>query len=245
MRKAQNTLGRRAASQQALVRGISEGRPSRASRGLVAQTTPVAEPNVASREPAPDSVPDNSNQKYAEAAKAVVHVLQTANAEYGNQTETVTKGGISWEERKQDFLVDDSAADCSKLVLKSLLNADNIQYGGNWQALTVPAFGGAQLKDLTSVNGMRSRIQNLAQQGRASAIRPADPRIGDIVFWGGHVAIVTNVEITDVDVLIDFAGMGRKSRAKVHTKIAVEGQLRNDKKYGSGGFEGFWTPLTD
>jgi hypothetical protein len=31
-------------------------------------------------------------------------------------------------------------------------------------------------------------------------------------------------------------------RVSVYERIALEGKLRDDHLYGSGGFQGFWTP---
>jgi len=190
---------------------------------------------------APEAVPAASN-KYAEAVKKLVAHFKSKGTQYGHQTEEVTLGGNTWTQRKKDFLTDDAFADCTKLVIKAMLDADKVDYTAGWETVTVPAFHDAKVSDISAVSGMTQVIGALVKAEKTTAIRPGEPKTGDVIFWGGHVAMVTDVGKTETDTLVSFASMGVKSGANVYERIALEGKLRNDRIYGSGGFQGFWTP---
>lgn len=180
----------------------------------------------------------DGGQGYADAATDLVDQLQATGTTYGYQTDASGQ-------RAQDFLTDDSQCDCTKFVLLALLNADNVDYKtGTYQGIKVPAFGGADLSDLTGVDGMRTAINNLVADNKSTAIRPADPNIGDVMFWTGHVAMVTGVSKSNGDPSVSFAMMGNSGPNSYNniplTKIA---QNTGPYHFGAGTWLGFWTPI--
>jgi len=183
-----------------------------------------------------------AEDKYAAAVKMLVAHFKSKGTQYGHQTEEVTKGGNTWVQRKKDFLTDDALADCTKLVIKAMLDADEVDCSAGWEGLTVPAFYGAKVSDISAVGGMTQVIAGLVEAKKTTPIRAANPKVGDVIFWGGHVAMVTGVGSSESDTLVSFASMGVKGGANLYERVALEGNLRNDRIYGSGGFQGFWTP---
>ncbi|MCL4265775.1 MAG: hypothetical protein KJ069_21355 [Anaerolineae bacterium] len=189
----------------------------------------------------PTTLPPGSTGKglaYAAAASNLVQRFRRNNTMYGPQLD---ENG----HRKHDFLTDDTACDCTKFVLLATLIADNVEYEGkNLHTINVPAFGNKKLVNITSVTGMEADVNELVNDGLSEPIRLGDPKVGDIMFWGRHVAIVTNVRNSDTDILVSFANMWRigaveQADAKLEADI-----ITNRYNYGSGGFNGFWTPAT-
>jgi hypothetical protein len=181
-------------------------------------------------------VPDGG-KSYADAATEVVKQLQERGTTYGYQLD-------GSGQREQDFLTDDSKCDCAKFVLIALLDADNVNYNtGTYEGIQVPAFGGAEVKDLTAVDGMRTVINNLVAANRAAAIRPDDPKIGDIMFWTGHVAMTTGVRKSNGDVLVSFAMMGSTPASDDDIPLTKISANQKPYHFGAGSWLGFWTPL--
>src|SRR6185436_11646451 len=46
--------------------------------------------------------------KYAEAVKKLVALFKSKETKYGHQTEQMSRGEVTWEQRKQDYLSDDA-----------------------------------------------------------------------------------------------------------------------------------------
>ena len=144
-------------------------------------------------------------------------------------------------------MIDDTSCDCTKFVLKALLESSSVRYDtGTFFGVTVPAFGGTKLENLTGVDGMLKEINSLVSSHRAAPIKANDPRSGDIMFWTDHNAIVIDVIIRDGKLLLSVVGMGTaKGNPMVHEQIPlkkVEGNLM-PYHFGDGDWLGFWTPL--
>ncbi len=77
----------------------------------------------------------------------------------------------------------------------------------------------------------------------ATVLRKYKPQTGDIMMWGGHVGIITNVNKNGT---VDFAMVGgwdgyEGHAAQFYPNIAFS-TLLTDTVYGHGGFLGIWTP---
>ena len=153
-------------------RGIAGGKPSDIDRATGQPTASApAKPSGdrTQQAAAPSSSPIGPNKAgdksdaYANAAIKLVTEFQAKGTTYGPQTDRTKDGS-----RNPDFMTDDSECDCTKFVLRALLNADNINYNtGTWAGLRVPAFGGADLKDVTAVPGMNTVIDRLVTANKA------------------------------------------------------------------------------
>jgi hypothetical protein len=157
---------------------------------------------------------------------------------YGHQ---LTPDGLA---RKSNFLVDDAECDCSKLVLKAMIIAEDPgQLDRPYTTLQVGAFGGAKLEDLTAVSGMLGCVDALSRGGKAPAPRQEWPLPGDLMFWTRHVAMVTDVAMKDGKVSVTFATMGN-SGAHIPRDVPVAKAIdtTGPQPYGAGAWKGFWTP---
>ena len=204
------------------------------------------------------TTPPHKGADYATAAIALAR--QLAEATYNDQTHVVQGGGqpAPWKERRTDFLDDDSECDCTKFVLKAMLNAENAAYAGrNWYDIQVRGFGDASIgspDDLSIVGGMLKTVRKLVSLGKVSGIKTTGPQRGDIMFWGGHVAIVSELKSSESPLRIDFRGFGGKLPKKGEkgkkgvqiynnkTVSEIEQNADSSSPWGAGKWVGFWTP---
>jgi hypothetical protein len=164
---------------------------------------------------------EDVGQKRADAARGMVEKLSKAGATYRQQP-----GGRDW----QDYTL----SDCSKFVQWTLEEAGQGSLFGRERATTAL---------------MQQVIQEMSKDG--GGLRSDNPRIGDIMMWGGHVGIVTDVGIENKIPCLEFAAMGGKGASLTGTYTDKKGQRKfwlkvsdvpSNAKLGSGGFLGYWTP---
>lgn len=87
----------------------------------------------------------------------------------------------------------------------------------------------------TFTSAMRDDI---AANPTNNAYRKDNPLAGDIMMWGGHIALVTEIK----DSKVYFATMGRSGASIANVKLDGSGSLQTESIWGGGGFMGFWTP---
>lgn len=128
--------------------------------------------------------------------------------------ETYKKNKVRYNQSKREFGLGAKFSDCSSAVS------------------TILKLSGVEDK-LKSTNTRSMREEIAAKGGK---FRKNDPRPGDIMMWGGHVALVTGVD----DDSVHFAHMGRSGATIGKVKL-VGRILESESTWGSGGFIGFWT----
>lgn len=128
--------------------------------------------------------------------------------------ETYRKNEVRYNQSKREFGLAAKFSDCSSAVS------------------TILKISGMEGK-LRSTNTRSMREETSSKGGR---FRKNNPLPGDLMMWGGHVALVTEVD----ENFVHFAHMGR-SGARIG-KVRMSGKiLESESTWGSGGFIGFWT----
>ena len=151
-------------------------------------------------------------------------IAQTA-LEFKN---TYTTNKTEYSQGQRQFGKDVDYADCASFVFSVLKEAG---YGNLFTAANTSSII-ANIKKIEGVDNKKDAFT-------------MTPHKGDIMMWGGHVAIVTNVTKNGVE----FVGMGTHG---VHQKTIqlTNGSIDMSNKsvvgtlnvYGHGGFLGFWSP---
>ncbi len=143
--------------------------------------------------------------------------------------------GVTYSQEKRQVGVDVLYADCSTFVT-TILNESG--YGGMFKTNYTGSGNGG---------GIQGEIQKMSGASDLKEPYSLTPQEGDIVMWGGHIAIVTQVTADEVQ----FAAMGNSGAhiGKIPLTNGVvdlsnAATLKATKTYGSGGFWGFWSPET-
>jgi len=144
-------------------------------------------------------------------AKARVEAAKAVVSQY-------KKNKTEYGQENREFGLDAKYADCSSTVTTMLRNA-----------------GQGHLFKAQDSKGMRAEITALPTN---NVIRKDNPAPGDIMLWGGHVAIVTEIKGGKVF----FAMMGSHGAQIGNAKLDKNDSLLTESTYGHGGFIGFWTP---
>lgn len=183
----------------------------------------------------------------ANAARELVRALVEKQAVYGHQLEgEYRKAGWWWEETEFD---------CSKFVLWVMAGRKvgdepmppTTRPDKVLRQVSAPPFG--SVADASAVSAMIHIVEGLVAEGKASAIdKERRPLIGDVMFWGGHVAIVVDVQPAgDDDAWVVYANMGTGGAGIV----GVDGkgnmwlkasEVAGKRNLGVGTFKGYWTP---
>jgi hypothetical protein len=157
-------------------------------------------------------------ERRAAAAKELVDKLRAAHATYKQEPK-----GRDWNNNK--------ISDCTKFVQWALEGAGEGKLFGRPTATT---------------SGMTSIIQKLTTDHKP-AFRKTDPKVGDIMMWGGHVGIVYEVVDKQGTKYLIYADMGRHGAnlEGINSAGVLWLKATDTAKIGSmgdGGFLGFWTP---
>ncbi len=80
--------------------------------------------------------------------------------------------------------------------------------------------------------------EDIAGLDSNNTYRKDNPKPGDIMMWGGHVALVTEMKNGKVY----FAHMGLSGPKIGSVDLDSNNSLQSESTWGSGGFKGFWTP---
>jgi hypothetical protein len=160
---------------------------------------------------------EDAGQKRARIAKELVDKLKAANATYKHENPR------DWE--------NSAVSDCSKFVQWVLEGAGEGELFGRESARTAT---------------MRDVIAGLTPADQPS-FRLTDPKVGDIMMWGGHVGIVYELVDQKGTSYLVFAHMGT-SGARLLGKsdngfywLKASDTAKIDEM-GDGAFMGFWTP---
>ena len=185
----------------------------------------------------------------ANAARELVANLVLKQAVYGHEKASTgfRKAGWWWEETEFD---------CSKFVLWVLAGrkvGDPQLAAGEppekaIRQVTAAPFG--RVADASAVKAMISIVEALVGEGKASPIdKDRPPRVGDLMFWGGHVAIVVDVQpVGDTgDSWVVYANMGLSGAGLVGidakgNRWLKASQVPERKELADGVFKGYWTP---
>jgi hypothetical protein len=183
----------------------------------------------------------------ANAARELVRQLEAKKAVYGHEldpTGSQRTAGWWWEETEFD----------SKFVLWVLAGR---QVGDPPLAaqgvadrairdISAPPLG--RVSDASSVSAMIAIVERLVAEGKTTAIEDRVPKVGDVMFWGGHAAIVVEVQPVDGgDTWVVYANMG-VTGARLEGKDAKDhywlkaSQVAANRALGVGGFKGYWSP---
>ncbi len=248
------TLGKRPplgeAVSPAQAPAILQRAPLEADAGTVADAgmpdAGVASPPV---KPAMPTVVTDEGLLRANAARELVAKLVLKKAVYGHEKDSAgfRKAGWWWEETEFD---------CSKFVLWVLAGrkvGDPQLLSGELpekaiRQVTVAPFG--LVADASAVKAMISIVEALVGEGKAGPIeKDRPPRVGDLVFWGGHVAIVVDVRpVGDTgDSWVVYANMGLSGAGLVGidakgNRWLKASQVAERKELADGVFKGYWTP---
>jgi cell wall-associated NlpC family hydrolase len=190
-------------------------------------------PEVSVAEPE-QSAPD-PGQERARVATETVDRLKAAGTKYGHELVTKTnKSGQTWQEANRDW-GGTKEADCSKFVQWALEGSGEADLFGRENAQT---------------GLMQSVISQLAEQKKSQPLRADNPKVGDLILWTGHVAIVTELKTIKGVPHIVFAHMGLSGASVIGRKgtgdkaiywLKVDA-LPSRKELASGDFLGYWTP---
>ena len=183
----------------------------------IARQQPEASTTTAVTPPVPVATTEDAGQKRARIAKELVDKLKAANATYKQEDPR------DWDNTK--------VSDCSKFVQWVLEGAGEGELFG---------------RDNARTSSMRDVIASLTPADQPS-FRLTDPKVGDIMMWGGHVGIVYELVDQKGTTYLVFAHMG-SSGARLLGKsdngfywLKASDTAKIDEM-GSGAFLGFWTP---
>lgn len=202
--------------------------PAQLQRQTAAEAPAAARP-----EPAPPTVDPGTVR--AQTAERMVKRLQEAGTKYKLEVRTVQgKGGKTWEESTRDW---ESLAfsDCTKFVQWVLEGTNE---------------GGLFGRENATGEAMLKVIERLVKEGKSTGPRKETPKVGDLIFWTGHVALVTELLDKADGQYIVFAHMGG-SGANLIGKGLYGGKLAHwlkvdelpkRKGLAAGEFLGYWTP---
>lgn len=166
------------------------------------------------------TVVEEPGEKRARVAREMVDKLKAAKATYK-------------QENPRDWN-NSAVSDCSKFVQWVLEGAGEGELFGRGNART---------------SAMRDVIAGLTPAEQPS-FRLTDPKVGDIMMWGGHVGIVYELVDKQGTAYLVFAHMGT-SGASLLGKSVSNGKdvywlkasdTTKIDEMGSGAFMGFWTP---
>jgi hypothetical protein len=163
----------------------------------------------------------DAGSKRAKAAEHLVEKLKAA-------------GTVYKQEKPRDWK-NEKLADCTKFVQWALEASGEGELFGRGKAVT---------------SMMQEIIRKLSVEDKVP-FRLTDPKVGDILMWGGHVGIATEVVEQKGTQHLVFAHMGGDSGARLIGKSdSAKGPVywlkANDSakidSMGAGAFLGFWTP---
>jgi hypothetical protein len=257
-----------AASRQALsghpVRVASRAHADRAIRSGLLLRSQMAPPAILQRAPTDAVVPTAADAGVADAgvapasvdegllranaARELVRALELKKAVYGHELDPSKMRKAGWWWGETEF-------DCSKFVLWVLAGrqvgdpplADGQPADKAIRQVTASPFG--RVSDASSVTAMIGIVEKLAVEGKAKAIdKDRQPETGDLMFWGGHVAIVVDVQPTDKgDTWVVYANMGVTGAGLVgidaqgHRWLKAS-EVADRRALAAGAFKGYWTP---
>jgi len=182
----------------------------------------------------------------ASAARELVGALQRKKAIYGHELDA------SNARRRADWWWGETNFDCSKFVLWILAGrkVGDSPLGAGQSAdeairkVITPEFG-----PVGGASAVSQMIRIIDQRVNASPVdKERSPRIGDLMLWGGHVAIVVEVQPTDTgDAYIVYANMGVTGAGMVGVDAKGYHWLKASKvadypNLAAGEFKGYWTP---
>jgi hypothetical protein len=121
--------------------------------------------------------------------------------------------GVRYSQSKRKIGIGANFSDCSATVATILIMSN------------------VNLLKSTNTRSMRSEIV-----ARGGKFRKSNPLPADIMMWGGHVTIVTDV----TDGFVSFAHMGT-SGPRIGRVRLTRNSLDSESTWGAGGFIGFWT----
>lgn len=183
----------------------------------IAREQPEAASATTMAPPPVTAATEDAGQKRARIAKELVDKLKAAKATYKQETQR------DWD--------NSTVSDCSKFVQWVLEGAGEGELFGRENARTI---------------AMRGIIAGLTPADQPS-FRLTDPKVGDIMMWGGHVGIVYELADQKGTTYLVFAHMGT-SGARLLGKsengfywLKASDTAKIDEM-GSGAFMGFWTP---
>jgi cell wall-associated NlpC family hydrolase len=214
---------------QALVRarGLEGSRPNPTNRGLA----PAAAPSSPGQPESTGGVSTAGSSK-AQISPVSAKAQRRANAAVALAQKLKALDTAYIQEPWPRDWSDLTKADCSKFVQWVLEDSNQGTLFGREKANTRDM--------LNEIERIEGRLQ----------LRRTNPRIGDLMFWGAHVAIVSNVTSTHLQV--SQMGLGnrnvQKGNPNTYPNIALPPSKAFDlsvdgpKKLGDGGFLGFWTP---
>jgi hypothetical protein len=191
-------------------------------RGVLLRLKTILNGDAAKAGNAEDSKSSSDKgERRAQAAEELVKSLRAAGTIYQQETK-----GRDWENR--------SIADCTKFLQWVLEDTGESELFGRKTATTM---------------GMQHVIAKLQTDGKP-AFRFSNPKVGDIMMWGGHVGVVYQVETVKGLKYVVFAHMGTHGaqlEGRKHTKSGDVLWLKADDTatidgIGKGDWLGYWTP---
>jgi cell wall-associated NlpC family hydrolase len=218
--------------------------------------TAVAAPGVAdagtSTVAAAGAAPRDEGALRANAARVLVQQLNEKAAKYGHDLDPDAKGG---PQRAEGWWWNETEFDCSKFVLWVMAGrhvGDAVPGPEESktkaiQAIRAEPFG--PVAEASAVASMVDIVGRLAKAGKATPIdKTRVPKVGDLVFWTGHVGIV--VELLPApggDTWIVYANMGVKKAGLIGVNDKGQhwlklSEIAGNTKLASGDFLGYWTP---
>lgn len=214
------------------------------------QRQAAAPPRETKSAPDAGQTPPDPAQLRAAAARALVQQLQDKKAVYGHELAD-TSGPPG---RKEGWWWEETEFDCSKFVLWVLAgrrvgdappDPKTSKHKAIRQVKADP-FGAAT--EASSVSAMMGIADSLVKEGKTKPIDPARlPRVGDLMFWGGHVALVVEVTPTKDDNWVVYADMGTHGAELIGVDSKGQHWLKvsdvaKRPELAAGTFKGYWTP---
>lgn len=156
----------------------------------------------------------NPDQQRADAGKEVIK----------NYQET----GTTYSQPKREIGLNVKCADCSSTTTTIL------QQAGQGDLFKTNYTGSG------SGDGIQGEIRKKeGAENLKDPYRKTDPKVGDIMMWKGHIAIVTDV----TDSRVKWANMGVSSKAGIRTAKTTSAEtIEQGAEVYSSDFWGFWTP---
>jgi hypothetical protein len=128
--------------------------------------------------------------------------------------ETYQKNKVKYSQSQRLISIDTKFADCSSTV-KTILKT-------------------AEADHLLKANNTKAMFDEINQKG--GTFRKENPQPGDLMMWGKHVTVVTQVGSNE----LQFAHMGNSGPRIAKIKIQ-NNKLDTESIWGAGGFIGFYT----
>ncbi len=172
-----------------------------------------------------------------------------AKSEPAEKTDASSGGGEKEPEEQAELSASEKRVVAAKLVVanyitnKTKYSQPNRKFGLDVDfadcssTLTTILKQAGQEKIFKGTNTAAMR-EEIAGKSANNTYRKDNPLAGDIMMWGGHVTLVTEIK----DGKVYFATMGRSGASISGVKLDGNNSLQSESVYGGGGFKGFWTP---